>query len=629
MTLDPLVILGIGIATVLGLILVLRVNAFLALITAAIVVSLLAPGDTAVKISRVAEAFGSAAGKIAIVIALAAIIGECMMLSGAADRVVQAFLHLLGEKRASWALMSSGYVLAIPVFFDTVFYLLVPLARSLYRRTGRNYLLSILAIAAGGAVTHTLVPPTPGPLLMAANLGIDVGLMILVGAAVALPAAVAGLMVGRVLDAKLNIPYRELTSVGGELAAPPASLPPLGLSLLPVLLPVLMISGNTALSTLADNEGVARLRVEDVRNWDEFQSRLRAAEPGNATPAGRLRLLLSPELATAIDQPQPLPAAAQSQLVELLNELLASNDVQRVVGERPGLAAAGEKPWLYDDAAWASTLTPAWKLQREVAGLPADSAEAAALRRQLTFHSLRAKSRDGFKRHDRERFNRLAVETAFPDLIEPHTYNTPLRQWAGVTSLLGDANFSLLLSAVVALFLLWRQKRPTLGEMSRVVEQALMSAGVIILITAGGGAFGEMLKAANIGPRIEGLFESDAGGTGGMAYLWLGFGIASVLKIAQGSSTVAMITGSGMIAAMISSPESLGYNPVYLATAIGGGSLLGSWMNDSGFWIFAKMGGLTETEGLKTWSVMLVVLSLVSLGMSLLLASALPLTSTG
>jgi GntP family gluconate:H+ symporter len=80
---------------------------------------------------------------------------------------------------------------------------------------------------------------------------------------------------------------------------------------------------------------------------------------------------------------------------------------------------------------------------------------------------------------------------------------------------------------------------------------------------------------------------------------------------------------------MISSPEQLGCNPVYLATAIGGGSLLGSWMNDSGFWIFAKMGGLTETEGLKTWTVMLVVLSAVSLGMSLLLATLLPLTSIG
>jgi thioredoxin reductase (NADPH) len=78
-----------------------------------------------------------------------------------------------------------------------------------------------------------------------------------------------------------------------------------------------------------------------------------------------------------------------------------------------------------------------------------------------------------------------------------------------------------------------------------------------------------MLKTANIGPRIEALFESDAGSAAGLSYLLLGFGIASVLKVAQGSSTVAMITASGMMAAMISSPEQLGCNPVYLATAIG------------------------------------------------------------
>ena len=67
------------------------------------------------------------------------------------------------------ALMGSGFVLAVPVFFDTVFYLLVPLARSLWRRTRTNYVLYIMAIGAGGAITHTLVPPTPGPLVMADN----------------------------------------------------------------------------------------------------------------------------------------------------------------------------------------------------------------------------------------------------------------------------------------------------------------------------------------------------------------------------------------------------------------------------------------------------------------------------
>jgi gluconate:H+ symporter, GntP family len=83
---------------------------------------------------------------------MAAVIGKCMLDSGAADRIVRAFLRLFGEKRSAMALMGSGFVLAVPVFFDTVFYLLVPLARSLYRRTQKNYLLYVLAI--GGRRRH-------------------------------------------------------------------------------------------------------------------------------------------------------------------------------------------------------------------------------------------------------------------------------------------------------------------------------------------------------------------------------------------------------------------------------------------------------------------------------------------
>ncbi len=184
----PLIILCIGIAAIVGMITILRLNAFISLITSAIIVSLLAPGELAVKIGRVAEAFGDAAGKIGIVIALAVVIGKCMMDSGAADRIVRAFLRLLGEKRVSIALMSSGFVLSIPVFFDTVFYLLVPLGRSAYKRTKTNYVRYLLAISAGAIVTHSLVPPTPGPIAMAENLGVDLGLMVLIGGIVAVPA---------------------------------------------------------------------------------------------------------------------------------------------------------------------------------------------------------------------------------------------------------------------------------------------------------------------------------------------------------------------------------------------------------------------------------------------------------
>ncbi len=497
MLVHPLVILAIGIVTVVGLILVLRLNAFLALIAAAIVVSLLAPGPLPEKISRVAFEFGASAGKIGIVIALAAIIGTCMMDSGAADRIVRAFLRLLGEKRAPIALMGSGFVLAVPVFFDTVFYLLVPLGRSLHKRTGTHYLKYLLAIGAGGAITHTLVPPTPGPLAMAGYLGVDVGWMIMIGALVALPAAIAGLAVGTLIDRLMPVPMRP---IGTEPEAEPLAdhqLPSLFVAVLPVVLPVLLISANTVLDT-----------------WARAEARRLEAQPAAAVVA------------------------------------------------------------------------------------PADTVNAAEAE--------------------------TPVEPARPTL---------LRQAADVAALLGDANLALFLATAIAMLIYYQQRKPTLVEMSKMVELSLMSGGVIILITAGGGAFGAMLKVAGVGDAIKQLFSGESG-VSGLALLLLGFGVSAVLKIAQGSSTVAMITASGMMAGMASATGSaesvelasvLGFHPVYLATAIGSGSLIGSWMNDSGFWIFAKMGGLTEAEALKSWTPTLIVLGTVGLGVTIVLTQILPL----
>ena len=180
----------------------------------------------------------------------------------------------------------------------------------------------------------------------------------------------------------------------------------------------------------------------------------------------------------------------------------------------------------------------------------------------------------------------------------------------------------MLISTAIALFVYMRQRKPTKETMSTLVEAALMSAGVIILITAGGSAFGGMLKVAGVGGAIRDLFVGS--NVTGMTMLFLGFGIAALLKVAQGSSTAAMIITSQMMAGMIVG-LTLPYDKVYLATAIGAGSLVGSWMSDSGFWIFAKMGGLTEKEALSTWTPLLIVLGVTSMAMTLILANLMPL----
>jgi len=464
----PALILLIGMATILGAILLLRLNAFLALIIAAIVVSLLAPGEPAVKIARVAEGFGRTAGTVGIVIALAAITGKAMMDSGAADRIVNGFLALLGEKRGATALCATGYVLSIPVFFDTVFYLLVPLARTMHGRTNRNYLKYLLAITAGAGATHTLVPPTPGPLAIAGTLGVDLGTMVLVGIVVALPAAGVGLLLAGWVDRRMPVVPRAPTAsaLDASAAAAPQPLPDLVPSLLPIILPVLLISSHTVVVSMT---------------------------------------------------------------------------------ARPGMHLA----------MW-SALAP-------------------------------------------------------------------------YTAIIGNPNLALLVAAAVAMGVYARQRGVSRAELAEMVETSLMSAGVMILIIAASGAFGVALQATEIGPVIERAFVGQSGaaasGTGsGLIFLFLGFGVASLIKIAQGSSTVAMITTAAMLAAMLpANGGGLPFHTVYVATAIASGSLVGTWMNDSGFWLFSKMGGVTEIETLKSWTPVLAVVGVTGMVTTLVLAVLVPL----
>lgn len=591
---SPLMILAFGMAVVLGMILFLRINAFLALLTAAILVSLLAPGEPQHQISRVADAFGGAMASIGIVIALAAVIGQCMMDSGAADRVVRGFLRLLGEKRAPWALLGSGYVLAIPVFFDTVFYLLIPLARSFYRRTGRSFLKCVLAIGAGGAVTHTMVPPTPGPLTIAANLNIDLGYMIGLGCLVALPCAIVALMFGSLLDRILNIPVRAVSDRPEADPIPDEELPPLLLSLLPVVLPVILIAAATATSTLADSEGAARFREGDLKNVAGFKSLVQSAD--EISPGGQVRKFLP---TAALD-----PNADAAQLQAGLNELLISRE-------------------FFDPDAFAAVLPASWKVDQQLKN-STDPEERLRLERVQETEALALADVTRLSTAELERRNRLLLETAFPDQVEPHVWKTELRQWANWAALFGNPNFALLLSAGIAIALYVSKRRPTRAEVSQQIEVALMSGGVIILITAAGVSFGKMLEAAQVGPAIQALFTSESGGSSGMTWLLVGFGLSSVLKIAQGSSTAAMIIGSSMLASSVN-PAELEFHMAYLALAIASGSLVGCWMNDSGFWVFTKMSGLTEVEGLKAWTTTTAVLGLTGFAMTVLLSRWLPL----
>lgn len=206
--------------------------------------------DNLVKTSgpkRLASAFGQTAGEVGILIALASVVGICLMESGAAYGIVTAMLRLCGVKRAPEGLAISSFILSIPVFFDTVFYLMVPLARSLRRKTGKDYVLYILAIMAGGSIAHSLVPPTPGPLQVADILGIDVFTMMVAGLGIGATSSFLSLVAARLISRLTDVPLRPVGSESDDGSIDtgtengPSSLPPLFLSLLPIVLPVGLI----------------------------------------------------------------------------------------------------------------------------------------------------------------------------------------------------------------------------------------------------------------------------------------------------------------------------------------------------------------------------------------------------
>ncbi len=268
---DPLWILLAGVLTVVGGILVFRLQAFLALVAGALVVAAFTPAgavkkyeiskkatpEAAEKIAqlsigeRVAREFGSTCAKIGILIAMSSIVGRCLMDSGGADRIVHSLLAGLGEARAPVAFVVASYLLGIPAFLETVFLLMIPIGKALRRQTGKNYVLYVLAIIAGATITHSLVPPGPGPLFVARALNVDMGVMIIAGCVVAAFTTTSGYLFAIWRNKTFTVPLRD-TAVGA--AAPvtrePKDQPPLWLALLPIVLPMLMITSATFVEVL-------------------------------------------------------------------------------------------------------------------------------------------------------------------------------------------------------------------------------------------------------------------------------------------------------------------------------------------------------------------------------------------
>lgn len=260
---DPtslLVVTFLGVALVVLLVTWLRMHAFIALAVGSLFVGV-AAGMPLADIPRSFQGgVGDTLGFIALVIGLGTVIGKLLAESGGAVVVSDALVRALGEKRLDWALLFSGFIIGLPVFFQVGLVLLAPVLFTLARQTGTPLLRLGIPLVAGLSAAHGLVPPHPGPLAAIERLGADTGLTLFYSLVVAFPVAMlAGPLVGRFISRHIRV---EAGAMGDQLTGTTTAtrMPSLVVTLVTILLPVLlMLMAALAQATLAD--GVVRRSI--------------------------------------------------------------------------------------------------------------------------------------------------------------------------------------------------------------------------------------------------------------------------------------------------------------------------------------------------------------------------------
>lgn len=400
-----------------------KIHPFITLIIAAILVGFLMGLDGNTILNTISEGFGKTLSSIGIIIGLGAIIGTFLEKSGGTTAIAKYILKRIGEKKSPLAMNLTGMLVSIPVFCDSGFIILSSLNKALSKKTGISVVVFAVALSTGLYVAHVFVPPTPGPLAAAAALNADLGLVILIGLAVALPTAFVGYLCAINFGSKHSVTTTDTTTKIEEITESKSSILSIAL---PILVPIFLIA-------------------------------LRSIAKYPSSPFG-----------------------------------------------------------------------------------------------------------DGIL--------------------------------TGIISFIGHPLPALFIGILFVVRLV--DKRTMVNKRLSWVSSALKEAGVIILITGAGGAFGNVLRSGNLGEIIEAHF------TGIEAGIFLPFLLAAILKTAQGSSTVAIITTATIIAPLL---QVLGLDSklsrVLAVLAIGAGAMTVSHINDSYFWVVSQFSGMDTKTTLKSHTV--------------------------
>lgn len=252
-TLTILLILLTAVTLLLFMVLKLKISAFISLLVTAIYVGIAAGMPLREVLTAIEEGMAGTLGFVATVVGLGAIFGQILESSGGAESLAHHLIRSFGIRRAPWAMTLTGFLVAIPVFFDVGFIILVPIVYALSRDSKRSLLYYAIPLLAGLAVTHSFIPPTPGPVAVADIINAQLGWVILLGAILGIPVAIiAGPLFGRHIAKKIHLdpPPETESSVESDRNA----LPSFRLILAMIFIPLLLILLNTV-TTLAVSKG--------------------------------------------------------------------------------------------------------------------------------------------------------------------------------------------------------------------------------------------------------------------------------------------------------------------------------------------------------------------------------------
>lgn len=453
-----------GIALLLLMVIKFKVQPFIALLMVSMGVALAAGVPGGELVATIQEGMGLTLGYIAIIIALGAMVGRMIEISGGAQAFAHSLIDRFGERRTPLALTVAGFVLGIPIFFDVGLIILMPIVLGVARVSRKPILTYALPLGGAMLAVHALLPPHPGQVALAGLIGADQGMVLLFG-----------------------IPITAVVSLIGFLLA----------------------RRMTRREYPIDPEVYERVYGEDSQDDARGTGGGSApADSGVAENGGGGATLLAPAT-TATKQAERPPSFG------MILSLVLTPIVLIMLGT-------------------------------------------------------------------------VATNTM--------AEGSPVRTVLGV---LGAPMVALLIAVVLCAYLLGARRGWSASHIEEVLSSALPPVALVVLVSGAGGIFGKVLVKTGIGDAVSAVLQST-----GLPLLALGFLMTLVLRAAQGSATVALVTVGGLLAPMLKELDLSSPQLALTALAMGGGSLALSHINDSGFWIFTKLVGINVSTALRTWTIL-------------------------